>query len=209
MYRIILVIVVLAVLTLIYLRIKNGQLSKKSFQKYWNLKIGSLKQLGSFNTLPATRQNLYRFTLVLFIVMAATSVLPLLLMGGHLNGISLILHVTVAPIFAVVYAAFVLFSAHNRRFESSDWPRIKAMVSKREFESKTLDKVLYWLFMGLSIPAIFSILLSMYPLFGTDGQETLLQYHRYSTLLMLLVAVAHVVSNAKVSVKSDETKKQK
>jgi hypothetical protein len=31
----------------------------------------------------------------------------------------------------------------------------------------------------------------MFPLFGTDGQEFLLNLHRYSALLLALVAIVH------------------
>jgi len=43
----------------------------------------------------------------------------------------------------------------------------------------------------LALPVILSIVLSMFPLFGTDGQEFLLQLHRYSALLFALVAIMY------------------
>jgi hypothetical protein len=43
----------------------------------------------------------------------------------------------------------------------------------------------------LALPVILSVVLSMFPLFGTDGQEFLLNLHRYSALLLALVAIVH------------------
>jgi cytochrome b561 len=70
-----------------------------------------------------------------------------------------------------------LMWAENRRFNKNDWPY--------------LQKICFWLIIILAIPLILSIVLSMFPLFGTKGQEFLLDTHRYCALLLALVAIVY------------------
>ena len=44
----------------------------------------------------------------------------------------------------------------------------------------------------MSLPVILSAVVSMFPLFGTHGQEALLQIDRYSTLLLSLFAIVYL-----------------
>ena len=43
----------------------------------------------------------------------------------------------------------------------------------------------------LALPVILSIVLSMFPLFGTDGQVWLLDLHRYSAVLLVMAILVH------------------
>jgi cytochrome b subunit of formate dehydrogenase len=53
-------------------------------------------------------------------------------------------------------------------------------------------KLTFWLAMFLAVPASLSMVLGMFPIFGTHGQETLLCLHQYSSLALTLAAMIHV-----------------
>ncbi len=42
----------------------------------------------------------------------------------------------------------------------------------------------------LTLPISLTMVLSMYPIFGTHGQDMLLWIHRYCTLCFVMVAIA-------------------
>ena len=52
------------------------------------------------------------------------------------------------------------------------------------------QKITFWLVLLLSLPVMVSMILSMYPLFGTHGQEVLLNLHGYSALFLVIACVA-------------------
>ena len=63
--------------------------------------------------------------------------------------------------------------------------------SSKEQVNSVGQKISFWLIVLVSLPVILSILLTMYPLFGTHGQEVLLYLHEYSALILVLVVVAN------------------
>lgn len=54
------------------------------------------------------------------------------------------------------------------------------------------QKITFWLLVVLALPLILSMVSSMFTLFGTHWQELLLEVHRYSALLFVLVAIVHI-----------------
>jgi cytochrome b subunit of formate dehydrogenase len=107
-------------------------------------------------------------------------------------------HVTLAPIFAVCLTILTLFWAHHHRFNRNDWQRLVQWIRKEETAPSAQQanpdlwqKICFWLIVTFSVPVIVSIILSMYPLFGTAGQEFLLGLHGYTALFMLITAVLH------------------
>jgi hypothetical protein len=50
----------------------------------------------------------------------------------------------------------------------------------------------FWLLIFLALPLILSIVLSMFPLFGTHHQEILLALHGYVALVFTIVAIVHI-----------------
>jgi len=133
-------------------------------------------------------------SLLSFILLAFTGIIPVLILNQHITGILLIIHVTVAPVFVVALAMTALFWAHFQQFDGSDLAMIKS-IQKQE-KSKRLAyhlrtywlKVFFWIFLAFSIPASLSMIFSMFPLFGTDGLNTMLNIHQYATLGLLIVA---------------------
>jgi len=156
-----------------------------------------LKQRSGF--LSILRKLVYLLALLCFVVLAVTGFYPVLVRGQHLSGYLLMIHATFAPVFAACLAVLALMWAHSCRFSENNcslwFQRIirRETVNKDSFAEKSClgQKICFWLIILLALPVILSIGLSMFPLFGTDGQEFLLNLHRYSTLLLALAAIVH------------------
>ena len=52
-------------------------------------------------------------------------------------------------------------------------------------------KVMFWLILAGGFVVTMTMLLSMLPLFGTDGLEALLMIHRYSGLVVVVALILH------------------
>jgi cytochrome b subunit of formate dehydrogenase len=144
---------------------------------------------------------------VLFFALAAASVVVLALTGfisylliGSVSGVSLVLHVAIAPVFAVCMTAATLLWAHRQRLDAQDltWlssiaQRGKGLTRSAGTERSPALKLSFWAMVVLAPLIMGSIMLSMYPLFGTPGQRSLLTLHLVSGLLFVVVAVVQVV----------------
>jgi len=89
----------------------------------------------------------------------------MLAIGSRMHGWMLILHMTIAPLFAICIAALSLLWSSRRR------------------ASPVLLLVLLASFL-----TIVTALLGMTSWFGSDGQRTLLTLHRVSAMLLLIAA---------------------
>jgi len=136
---------------------------------------------------------------VSFLVLAITGFIPLVLFGASVSGIGLLLHVFAAAVFALGLVIISLLRAHDHRFNKNDWQSLQHVIGKKTPTKKSnphiaafAKKISFWLILLLTLPLIVSILLGMYPLFGTHGQEALLQLHGYSALLLVLTVVVRL-----------------
>lgn len=169
--------------------------------------LASPFQLKSWLTLPQIRPDHVAedwqaravfFTRLSFIILVLTGLVPTMIFAAPVSGIILLLHALAAPVFAVGLAAICLWRAHHNRFDAVDWQFVQSHSQananrKQSAQGKRFGKkVSFWLTMIVSLPLIFSIFLSMFPFFGTDGQETLLQLHGYSALVFLIIAFARL-----------------
>ncbi len=145
------------------------------------------------------KSSIYRVSLLLFIILALTGFAPVLLFGWHMSGVLMMLHVTVAPIFAVGAVALTLMYAQRQTFNQTDWDYFRQLV-RRKLNNKNIfaaglafwKKASFWLMLLLTVPMILSVVLMMYPWFGAEGQHALLQWHRYSAFLLTLVLILHL-----------------
>ncbi len=143
--------------------------------------------------------SIYRLSLLLFMILAVTGFAPVLLFGWHMSGVAMILHVTIAPIFAVGAVALALMYAQSQTFNQTDWDYFRQLV-RRKLTNKNIfaaglafwKKASFWLMLLLTVPVIASVVLMMYPWFGTAGQHALLQWHRYSAFFLTLVLILHL-----------------
>jgi cytochrome b subunit of formate dehydrogenase len=149
------------------------------------------------------RKLVYLLALLCFVVLAFTGFYPTLVLGEHISGYLVMVHATFAPIFAICLAILAVMWARNSRFTGSDWPwfqrfvqrvtLIKSTGEETPHEGTSLgQKISFWLIIFLALPLALSIILSMYPLFGTHWQELLLEIHRYTAVLFSLAAIVHI-----------------
>ncbi len=145
------------------------------------------------------KSSIYRLSLLLFVILAVTGFAPVLLFGAHMSGVLMILHVTAAPFFALGAVALALMYAQRQTFSQTDWDYFRQLV-RRKLTNKNIfaaglvfwKKASFWLLLLLAVPLIASVVLMMYPWFGTAGQHALLQWHSYSAFLMTLVLILHL-----------------
>jgi uncharacterized membrane protein len=98
--------------------------------------------------------------------------------AGPISGYALMLHATAGGVFAASLAIWAILNGF-KYYESNHAPARKAF---------------FWLMLAAAIPAIMSSTLSMFRLFGTDGQVMLLHVHRYSVLVLSICAVIYAYS---------------
>ncbi len=149
------------------------------------------------NLVGVLRRLIYLLALLCFVVLLITGFYPVLVYGEHLSGFLLMLHATFAPVFAACLAVLVVFWADNCRFDKNYWPWLQRVLGREAVNKagvkkyELLRKICFWLIILLALPVILSVVLSMFPFFATDGQEFLLNLHRYSALLLALAAIVH------------------
>jgi len=144
------------------------------------------------------RKLIYLLALLCFVVLVITGFYPVLVRGEHLGGFLLMLHATFAPVFAACLAVLAVMWADNCQFDKNYWPWLQRVLGREAVNKagvkkyELLQKICFWLIVLLALPVILSIVLGMFPLFGTDGQKFLLNLHRYSTLPLALAAIVHI-----------------
>ena len=150
------------------------------------------------NVVGVLRKLLYLLALLCFVILVVTGFYPVLIHNEHLTGYLLVVHATFAPVFAACLAALAVLWADNCRFDKNYWPWLQRVLGREAVSKATvekyelLQKICFWLIVILALPTISSIILSVFPLFGTKGQEFLLNTHRYSVLLLALVAIVYI-----------------
>ncbi len=177
---------------------------KRSLQQLIADARSSFKELRSFRGLRAAdllaplRVVLYFLAGVSVVVLAITGFVPYWLWGQHASGFSLVLHVTVGPVFAVCMTVLTLLWAHRQRLDARDMEWLSRRTTRSEAESDALayspaKKLTFWAMVLLSPLVMGSIMLGMYPVFATPGQQALLSLHLIAGLLFILVAIVQVV----------------
>jgi hypothetical protein len=129
-----------------------------------------------------------------FAVLLVTGFLPLLT-GHHLGGYLLMLHASCAPVFIICVAFLGLTWAHANTFVAENGKALLKLLgigtvpgAAKENDFGLVSKCCFWALLALSLPLTLSIILSMFPLFGTDGQYALFYLHRYAALAFSLIA---------------------
>ena len=148
------------------------------------------------------RKLVYLVALLCFVVLAVTGFFSLLVLDEHISGYLMMIHASFAPVFAVCLAALAVMWARDYRFTSSDLPSAQRIIERltlvisREQQAPAgrpggAQKIAFWLLISLALPLILSIVLSMFPLFGTHHLEFLLALHGYVALVFGIVAIVH------------------
>ena len=159
--------------------------------------------------LGALKKLCYLVTAVCFVVLAITGFWPVLVKGEHISGFPIMIHSTFAAVFAVCLAIITITWAGSNRFEKSECPwlwRLLRRVTNLRIPMQEgpcqgiviVKKAMFWAIVGLSLPLILSIVLSMLHLFGTHWQEILLAAHRWSALLFAVAVILHTYAAARL-----------
>lgn len=154
------------------------------------------KSNGTKSMLDNLRSIVYAVTAAFFLLLALTGFSPVLFLGDHLSGVLLIIHVTIAPLFALSLSALALLWAHRLRFDEGDWRFVLGLGKRRSPGKEMLVglalKVGFWLVLFISLPLMLTVILGLFPLFGTEGEALLIKGHGASALLLMLVALAEM-----------------
>jgi hypothetical protein len=142
----------------------------------------------AFGRAGAPVRGIERAIYLVFLVALAGMVLSsvfMLAIGDRMHRWMLILHMSLAPLFAVCIAGLALLWADFARF------------APREFGGATrfdvAEKFAFWVVILASFLTILSAMLGMMTWFGSEGQETLLNLHRASALVLMIAATYQAV----------------
>jgi len=168
----------------------------------FNLKdfTSSLKQTPA-NILLSIKKLIYVILVICTLILLFTGLLQPLIFGKPISGFLLMLHVTIAPLFAIIVAICSVLWAQIHSFSSIDWQKLQKIKTyqsegkKNFWTSESFQKILFWIGILLSLPIILTIILSMYRTFGTHGQEILLQIHRYCAMMFVIVVFYYTSIN--------------
>ena len=156
-----------------------------------------LSLLGVFKKL------VYLLALLCFCVLAVNGFFAAVVLGKSVSGYWIMLQTTAGGVFAVCVAILAVMWARRHRFNEGDWPGLQRILERITLAKRAGEeplnrsghlgqKITFWLLVVLALPLILSMVSSMFTLFGTHWQELLLEVHRYSALLFVLVAIVHI-----------------
>ncbi len=136
-----------------------------------------------------SRLTAYLLGLASFMILALSAMVPVILGTDYLTGIMLIFHVTFAPVFAGMVAVFMILTGHHMTFSRQDLLAVRNRWL--HLHSFFWQKIIFWLFCICAVFTAVSIILMLFPLFGTEGQQLLIAIHRSAALLLVILAALH------------------
>ena len=149
------------------------------------------------NLIDILRKLLYLLAMLCLVILTINGFYSSLVSAEPISGFRLILQTTAGGAFTVCLAILAVMWAHNCRLDKNYWPWLTNLLRHQSANTAAPEKyelgqkICFWLIVMLALPLILSIVLSMFPLFGTEGQKCLLHLHRYSALLIALAAIVH------------------
>jgi len=129
-----------------------------------------------------------------FCVLLITGFLPVVL-GGRLHGFMLMFHAICAPVFIACTAVVAVIGAARYTFNKKDAELLRCDQGSRRCrltDSGIGVKAGFWALLVMSLPVTLTMVLCMLPLFGSHGQEVLLDAHRWCALIFALVAIVEL-----------------
>jgi cytochrome b subunit of formate dehydrogenase len=173
--------------------------------------LGSLLLIEQKSSLLGALKKLcYLVAAFCFVVLGFTGFYPLLVRGEHISGYLMVVHATLAPVFAICMAILAVTWASRFRFDKADCPWLRRLLrattrlrladegASGAGSATTAWKVTFWLVVALTIPLALSIVLSMLPLFGTHYQNLLLAAHRWMAVVFAFAVIIHTYVAARV-----------
>jgi hypothetical protein len=119
------------------------------------------------------------------------------ILGYRLSGYLLMIHVTFGPVLAVSLAFLVLVRARTHVLVRANAAPVLALLRLpiqpplAPGDPGLAAKGSFWALAVLALPLTLSIILSMFPLFGTEGQKWMEEIHRYCALAFFLSALVY------------------
>jgi len=150
------------------------------------------------NLLGALRKLVFIVAVICAAILTVTGFVPPLVMGKAISGWWLVIHATCAPVFAACIAILAVMWAGNCTFDKNYLPWLNKLITRTPQSTEEPEKyefckkISFWIVIFLALPVILSAVLSMFPIFGTHGQENLLTLHRYSTLILVLTSIIYL-----------------
>lgn len=142
---------------------------------------------------------------ILFLILFLTSFIPVVF-GYHMGGLFMLIHVQTALLMSILIVLFVFLFSNGNQLSIEELNTLYSDIKlKRRLNSTIMLKSFYWLIIALLLPAIFSIILMLYPIFGTEGLELLADVHRWSVLL-LTISLIFVQYFRIILINDDKTK---
>ena len=168
---------------LLTLSLLKGKIQGAFRTQYRNLKNCAIafrnpRSMKPADVIGGLRTAFYILTLASMLILAATGFVPYL-MGNPLAGFNLLLHVSLAPLFAISITVLILLLAY------------RYAVDRKNAGMRHAHRLSFWMLVLLAPFVMGSIVLSMYPIFGTEGQVTLLIIHRLSAILFLVMGIIY------------------
>ncbi len=146
----------------------------------------------------ALRKLVFLLALFCLVVLAFTGFVPRVVFGEAISGWWLFIHAIAAGVFAACIAVLAVLWADKNRLDKNYWPWLNSILNRQPKSTAPPQKyelwlkICFWAVLALSLPVILSAIVSMFKIFGTHGQDVLLQIHRYSTLLLSLFAICYL-----------------
>ena len=129
-------------------------------------------------------ERLIYLVFLLAVALMAISSLGMLLVGQRMHRWMLILHMTIAPLFAIALTALALLWAEQNALE-----RAAENATPARFHCG--EKLTFWIIILAGLFTTATAMLLMMSWFGSHAQEILLELHRYSSLILLIATVFH------------------
>ncbi len=129
----------------------------------------------------------YLGTLLGVAVLAVTSFYSVLSLGA-MSGWWLFVHMFGAGTMVAVLPLLAINWAGPSRFGKDRAGENEETYAPRFF---WIPKLMFWLFLLSGLTVVVTMLLSMLPLFGTDGLHSLLDLHRYAGLMAVVTLAVH------------------
>ena len=201
MFRILSIVAFIVSFVWVFKYFKKSEISFKEISNYYFTELknsfGDLKSIklkSLTENLHSLQSVVYLVTILAFLIMVITGFISLLFTGGALTGILLMIHVSIAPFISITFAMLVVLFAQSNRFNDNDITISTEDDGKKKiiYKDSAYLKINFWLIGVFSLPAMVSIILSMFPLLGTEGQIYLLEIHRYSVLIISILVIFHI-----------------
>jgi len=132
----------------------------------------------------------YLATLVSVAGLGVTSFFTVMRFGA-MHGWALFAHMVAAGMFTFVLPVLAITWCGVNRFAVQSGPEKDSEDAPRFF---WLPRATFWVILAGGLVVTLTMLLSMLPVFGTEGLQSLLDVHRYAGLVVVVAMILHLYS---------------